>query len=51
MTEALFLYKNGRLKDEDIIGTEEFVDETEKVSEGTIINLKEVIIGDNEWNN
>lgn len=44
-TEAMFLYKQGTLKEEDFIGNVNFQDATGKISEGTIINLKTVKIG------
>ena len=45
-TEASFLYKQGKLADEDIIGTANFIDATGNISEGTVIILKTVKIGD-----
>lgn len=44
-TEALFLYKQGKLRDEDFIGTSKFVDATGTISEGTVIVLRSVQIG------
>ena len=44
-TEATFLYKQGKLFKEDIIGTSNFIDANGDISEGTIINLKTVKIG------
>jgi aspartyl protease family protein len=44
-TEALFLYKQGTLKDNDIKGTARFSDANGDISEGTIIVLKTVQIG------
>ncbi len=44
-TESIFLYKQGSLEDEDFIGTSNFVDANGDISEGTIINLKSVKIG------
>lgn len=46
MAEALFLVKNYKLLKEDLKGTAEFTDATGSISEGRIINLKEVVIGD-----
>ena len=43
--EATFMYKNGYIKDKDIIGTQQFIDATGAVSEGTIIRLAEVDLG------
>lgn len=44
--EALFLYKQGSLTDEDILGKVRFSDANGDISEGTEINLREVKIGD-----
>lgn len=44
-TEAMFLYKQGTLKEEDFIGKVNFQDATGGISEGTIIRLKTVKIG------
>ena len=44
-TEALFLYKQGKLKEEDFLGNVEFTDANGDISEGTIINLRSVKIG------
>lgn len=44
--EASFLVKQGKIKLEDIEGSSQFVDALGNVSEGTIINLREVSIGD-----
>lgn len=49
--EALFLYKQNKLKAEDFITTHSFIDATGTVSEGTIINIKTVQIGDKVLNN
>ena len=43
--EANFMLKNGYLKPEDIGGTKRFVDANGDISEGTIINLREVEFG------
>jgi aspartyl protease family protein len=43
--EAIFLYKQGKLSNEDIVGKANFVDANGTVSEGTIIILREVKIG------
>ena len=45
-TEANFLYKQGKLKEEDIIGSANFIDASGNISEGTVIILKTVKIGD-----
>ena len=44
--EATYLYKQGSLSDEDILGKAQFTDANGNINEGTIINLKEVNIGD-----
>jgi aspartyl protease family protein len=44
-TEALFLLKQGTLTKDDIIGTANFSDANGDITEGTIINLKTVKIG------
>lgn len=44
-TEAIFLYKQGKLTQDDIKGKANFTDANGDVSEGTIIILKEVKIG------
>lgn len=45
-TEANFLYKQGKLTDDDIRGTASFTDANGDISEGTIIILKTVKIGE-----
>ncbi len=42
LTEALFMLKNGYLKHEDIIGKQNYIDATGKISVGTIINIKKI---------
>jgi aspartyl protease family protein len=44
-TEANFLFKQGKLQKTDIIGKQKFMDANGDISEGTVINLKEVKIG------
>lgn len=44
-TEASFLYKQGTLERTDIIGTANFIDANGDISEGTVINLKTVKVG------
>lgn len=51
LTEALFLYKQGKLTDDDILGSEQFQDATGGISVGTVINLRSVVIGDREVTN
>jgi aspartyl protease family protein len=43
--EASYLYKQGRLTKEDILGKAEFIDANGDISVGTIVKLKEVTIG------
>ena len=50
-TEALFLYKQGTLQQEDIIGTQQYQIADGSISEGTIINLRTVKIGKKTLNN
>jgi aspartyl protease family protein len=50
-TEAVYLYKQGKLKDEDFIGTANFQDANGNITEGTIILLQTVKIGDRTINN
>ncbi|MBE7169920.1 MAG: retroviral-like aspartic protease family protein [Williamsia sp.] len=42
--EASYLYKQGKLTDDDVIGTSDFIDANGNVSAGGIIRLKEVTI-------
>lgn len=50
-TEVNFLYKEGTLTKEDVIGSANFVDANGDVSEGTIINLKSLKIGNRTLHN
>ena len=50
-TEAIFLYKQGTLTDEDILEKANFIDANGDISEGTIINLKTVKIGNRTLEN
>ncbi|MBP4141968.1 retroviral-like aspartic protease family protein [Flavobacterium sp. P4023] len=50
-TEAMFLYKQGTLKEEDFIGNVNFQDATGAISEGTVIRLKSVKIGNKTLEN
>lgn len=43
--EATYLYKQGKLTNEDILGEAQFVDANGDISIGTIIKLKEITIG------
>jgi len=49
--EAIFLYKQGKLSEEDILGKANFSDANGDISEGTIINLKTVKIGNRTLEN
>lgn len=44
-TEAMFLYKQGKLLQEDIVGKANFTDANGDISEGTIIILRTVKLG------
>jgi aspartyl protease family protein len=50
-TEAMFLYKQGKLTSDDIKGTANYSDANGNISEGTIIELKEIKIGNRTLNN
>lgn len=50
-TEAMFLYKQGKLTADDIKGTANFSDANGDISEGTIVELKSIKIGDRVLNN
>lgn len=50
-TEAQFLAKQGKLTQEDVIGTERYQIADGSISEGTVIRLREVRIGDRTINN
>lgn len=50
-TEVLFLWKQGKINGDDILGAVRFQDATGNISEGTRINLKEVKIGNRTINN
>lgn len=43
--EAMVLIKQGTLDENDFLGTQEYQDATGRVSEGTVVNLKSVKIG------
>ena len=51
LTEALFLYKQNKLKDDDFIGTQQYQIADGSIHEGMIVVLREVIIGDWILNN
>ena len=44
-TEAMFLYKQGKLSKDDIVGNANFTDANGNVSEGLVIRLHEVKVG------
>lgn len=45
LTEALFLYKQGTLTDEDFIGTQQYQIANGELEEGTVVKLKTVELG------
>lgn len=45
MVEATFMLKNGYLSDNDIVGTDHYVDANGNISVGTVLNLKNVEFG------
>jgi aspartyl protease family protein len=49
--EATFLYKQGKLSDDDIIGKADFLDANGNISQDVIIRLKEVTIGNRTIHN
>lgn len=49
-TEALFLLKHGKLDEDDILSSISFQDATGTISNGTLINLKKVQIGNKVLN-
>lgn len=46
MVEATFMMKNGYLSKNDVMGKEHYVDANGNVTEGTILNLRNVYLGD-----
>ena len=46
LTEAMFLYKHGKLKDKDIYDKQQYQTADGSIHEGMIVVLREVIIGD-----
>lgn len=50
-TEAVFLYKQGKLSQEDILGTRKYQIADGTIAEGTVIILKNVRIGNKTLNN
>ncbi len=51
MVEATFMMKNGYLTKDDVVGNQYFQDANGNVSEGTIINLRRVHLGDCDLEN
>lgn len=51
LTEALFLYKQGKLSDDDIVEDVVFQIADGSIGEGTVVNLKTVTIGDKTLHN
>jgi aspartyl protease family protein len=49
--EATVLYRQGTLKNEDILSTQYFQDATGRISEGTKINLRVIKVGNIELHN
>lgn len=49
--EATFMLKNGYLSERDIIGTHNYIMANGSISEGTVINLRKVKIGNKELDN
>lgn len=49
--EAALMYKQGKLRDEDIIDIQEFVMADGNIAEGMVINLRRIEIGNAELNN
>ena len=50
-TEAGRLYHKGKLTESDFIGKSNFINANGDISEGTIVNLKSVVIGNRKLNN
>lgn len=51
LTEALFLYKQGKLANDDFIGTQQYQIANGSIEEGTVVILKSVTIGNRVLNN
>jgi aspartyl protease family protein len=51
LTEALFLYKQGKITDHDFKGKQQYQIADGSISEGTIVNLRSVTIGNLTLNN
>ena len=50
-TEVNFLYKQGKLADEDFVGTQNFIDANGDITEGSLLNLKSLTIGNKTIHN
>lgn len=51
LTEAMFLYKQGTLTDDDFLGTQQYQIANGAIEEGTVINLNTVEIGNRTLHN
>ena len=51
LTEALFLYKQGKMSEDDFLGTQQYQIADGSISEGTVVNLKTVTIGNRTLEN
>lgn len=51
LTEALYLLKNGKLTEEDIVGVASYKIANGSIAEGTVINLRSVQIGNRKLKN
>ncbi|HRX97913.1 MAG TPA: retropepsin-like aspartic protease [Bacteroidales bacterium] len=51
ITEASRLYNKGKLTESDFIGKSNFIDANGDITEGTIVNLNSVVIGNRELKN
>lgn len=51
LTEAYYMFKNGKLSRKDVLGKEYFSDANGNISEGTVIILREVKIGNRTLTN
>lgn len=51
LTEALFLYKQEKLRDDDFVGTQKYQIADGSIHEGTIVMLRSVVIGNRTLTN
>jgi aspartyl protease family protein len=51
LTEAMFLYKQGKLTDKDFLGTAQYQIADGSIQEGTVIVLREVEVGNKKLKN